>query len=422
MSALGFASDITDANWKKLLIANKFDSNEQSYCYRDSQGVNQGVNVDKKIRLASVSKLMVSLWSIHNLKLDYKYKTKLYIVGSHLHIAGTRDPYLGQEKMFFLISQLNDLGFVHFDKITFDSNFIIDPSEDSAHGNFPKINPSIIANLTKEYFNTTKWDIEKKNSYNSIVANDKKNRFRKKVFFDVNEVAFSDSNPHIDNPNTRELTLSSPELFRYLKQMNIDSNNFVAEMIFQALGGVASFENFMSDQYNLDMGHIHFYTGSGLPYFENNIRYDNYSTCSVVLNLISSLKDEIENQSRELEDVIAVPGSDAGTFRNRVFPMEFKNAFVAKTGTLAHTSTLAGALSTRTGFSFFGIFNQTSDIKSAKVVQNSMVSSIMNDLGGPKAFDYVVEDFHTYNNENIKSFLGSIKSEDSFTSIEENLY
>ena len=156
ISALCFASDTTDSNWRKLLIANKFDSNEQSYCYKDSQGINQGVNVDKKIRLASVSKLMVSLWSIQNLKLDYKYKTKLYINDSHLHITGSRDPYLGEEKMFFLISQLNELGYKHFDKITFDSNFIIDPSADSAHGDFPKINPSIIANLTKDYFNTTK--------------------------------------------------------------------------------------------------------------------------------------------------------------------------------------------------------------------------------------------------------------------------
>ena len=125
-------------------------------------------------------------------------------------------------------------------------------------------------------------------------------------------------------------------------------------------------------------------------------------------------------QKKELEDVMAVPGSDAGTFRNRVFPADYKNSFVAKTGTLMHTSALAGAMNTQKGFSFFGIFNQSTDIVGSKTVQNSMVKSIMTELGGPFAFNYVVEDFHTYNGDNV-SFLELFNS-DNFSSIEGGLY
>jgi D-alanyl-D-alanine carboxypeptidase/D-alanyl-D-alanine-endopeptidase (penicillin-binding protein 4) len=137
-----------------------------------------------------------------------------------------------------------------------------------------------------------------------------------------------------------------------------------------------------------------------------------------MLRLITELKNDIEKQGKTIEDVIAVPGSDGGTFRNRVFPADFKNSFVAKTGTLMHTSTLAGAMNTQDGFSFFGIFNQSRDITGSKIVQNSMVQSIIAEMGGPKSFDYTVERFHTYNNETLKN----AEEVSDFSSVSENLY
>jgi D-alanyl-D-alanine carboxypeptidase/D-alanyl-D-alanine-endopeptidase (penicillin-binding protein 4) len=155
-----------------------------------------------------------------------------------------------------------------------------------------------------------------------------------------------------------------------------------------------------------------------LPTTIDGVRQDNYATCGVMLNLISELKKTIEKQGKMIEDVVAVPGSDGGTFRNRVFPSDFKNSFVAKTGTLMHTSTLAGAMNTQNGFSFFGIFNQSTDISGSKVVQNSMVKSIMTEMGGPKVFEYEVEGFHPYGGDNLKNF----EEASDFSSVEENLF
>lgn len=57
-----FASDKTDADFDKLLTANKIaPKDQQSYCYTDENGKLQGTNVDTKIRLASVSKLLTTL-------------------------------------------------------------------------------------------------------------------------------------------------------------------------------------------------------------------------------------------------------------------------------------------------------------------------------------------------------------------------
>jgi D-alanyl-D-alanine carboxypeptidase/D-alanyl-D-alanine-endopeptidase (penicillin-binding protein 4) len=92
---------------------------------------------------------------------------------------------------------------------------------------------------------------------------------------------------------------------------------------------------------------------------------------------------------------------------------------VAKTGTLMHTSTLAGAMNTQDGFSFFGIFNQSEDISGSKRVQNAMVQSIITEMGGPKSFDYSVERFHTYNNDILKN----LENEGSdFSTVSEGLF
>ncbi len=89
-----------------------------------------------------------------------------------------------------------------------------------------------------------------------------------------------------------------------------------------------------------------------------------------------------------------------------------------------HTSTLSGAMSTTKGFSFFGIFNQSTDIIGSKNVQNGMVKSIFEEMEGPKVFDYRVEGFHAYdNNENVKNFnLFDEEVETEFSAVEYGLY
>ena len=254
------------------------------------------------------------------------------------------------------------------------------------------------------YFNTNTWGKLFKEEYNRIAALSPKGKFRDIVTFTVKSVQFVENNPLENEVDTRVLTYTSPEISKYLKEINIQSNNYASHTIFLQLGGEESFNNFLKNSYDLDASKIHFYSGSGLPTYINGIRKDNYATCSVMMKLLSEFKDAIEKQNKTIEDIIAVPGSDGGTFRNRTFPSDLKNSFVAKTGTLTHVSTLAGIMSTKQGFGFFGVFNQNPLIANAKRVQNTMVESIMNDFGGPLAFNYTFEKFHTYDrNTNIKS-------------------
>ena len=258
------------------------------------------------------------------------------------------------------------------------------------------------------YFNTAKWSADTKTEYAQAMALGADGAFRKDIQFEVANVQFVDTNPLAGDPETKMLTLSSPTLAKYLKEMNVKSNNYMAENIFRQVGGTKKFEQFLADRFSLTADKIHFYSGSGLPTIIDGERKDNYATCRVMLDLVAELKASAERQNHDIDTVVAVPGSDGGTFRNRTFAADLKNSFVAKTGTLTHTSTLAGAMSTVNGISFFGIFNQSTDIHGSKLVQNSMVESIMTDLGGPKVFDYKFSRFHAYAGSPLQSIMGDI--------------
>lgn len=416
-----FASVKTDTSFDKLLKTYKVaPTDQQSYCYTDEKGVLQGKNLDLQVRLASVSKLLTSLWAVEQKGVNYRYDTKLFIKGNNLHIQGSFDPFMSNEKMLFLVSQLNTLGYKHFDKITYDKNIQINPNAQVHTDQYPLITRDSNGRNLKTYFNTASWSKLFRAEYDRLASLAKKDRFVKDVNFSVGAVEYVDVNP-LAGDDVKVLTLTSPELYKYLKETNVKSNNYSSHTIFRDLGGVDAFEKFLAERFSLTADQIKLYNGSGLPSTIDGKRYDNYATCAIMTNLISELRASAERQQKELEDIVAVPGNDQGTFRNRLNSADLKNTFVAKTGTLMHTSTLAGAMSTQKGFSFFGVFNQTTDINGAKAVQNEMVKVLLTELGGPKVFGYQVEGFHAYdNNEDVKNFDLDQEADD-FTAIEGNL-
>lgn len=399
-----FASAKTDADFSSLLKSYQVaPANDQSYCYTDETGALQGKNVNLRVRLASVTKLLTSLWAIEERGINYRYDTKLFIEGNNLHIQGSYDPFMNNEKMLFLVSQLNSLGYTHFDKITYDKNIQINPTAEKFTDNMPLITRDSNGRNIKKYFNTSSWTTAYRDEYDRLASMARSDRFLPYVDFSVDTVEYSGVNPL--SKNARILTLTSPKLHQYLKETNVKSNNYTSHTIFQDLGGAVKFQKFLADRFNLTTNKIKIYTGSGLSVTESGQRKDNYATCAVIVDLIAELKASAERQFQDISDIVAVPGNDAGTFRNRLNSSEYKNTFVAKTGTLKHTSTLAGAMNTQMGYSFFGVFNQTTDIVGAKKVQNEMVQSIMDEMGGPKSFYYEVAGFRAYDNyESVKNF------------------
>jgi D-alanyl-D-alanine carboxypeptidase/D-alanyl-D-alanine-endopeptidase (penicillin-binding protein 4) len=395
------ASENSDAIWQKNLQAQHIPPADQSYCYTNDRGEIQGKNSDQRVRLASVSKLITSLWAIELLGAHYQFQTKLFIKGSHLHLQGSVDPFFDKQKLFFLLSQLNDLGFSSFDLITFDKRIQINPDAQIPSNEYPLITRESNAQNIKLFFNTASWSEFLKLNYAQMEKFEKPGRMRKSVFFETKEVRFLEQNPFEQDPDAKVLTYRSPELHRYLKEMNIQSNNYVAQTLFLKLGGSVLFEKYINEKFGINPQQLSLFTGSGLPLIKNLVRFDNFGTCRVIIMLIEELLESAQTQKLELKDLMAIPGSDGGTFSTRPYPASFKNSFVAKTGSLFNTSSIAGSMSSQSRLSYFGIFNQTEDTDGAHKIQDEMIRTLMNELGGPKPFEYSYRPFSTHTDENL---------------------
>src|SRR5690606_4384572 len=77
------------------------------------------------------------------------------------------------------------------------------------------------------------------------------------------------------------ITFKSSPLFRHLKEMNIYSNNFMAQKLYDFLGGPEEFSSYLNKKFKTTKKEAYFYTGSGLG--------ENYTTCSLTLKMLNSL-------------------------------------------------------------------------------------------------------------------------------------
>ena len=77
------------------------------------------------------------------------------------------------------------------------------------------------------------------------------------VTFKVQEISYSQTNPFGLKKTTqmpkdvRVLTLKSPALYKYLKEINVKSNNYGAHTLFENLGGTTKFKSYAQSKLGL---------------------------------------------------------------------------------------------------------------------------------------------------------------------------
>lgn len=382
---------------------------EQAYCYIGSDGRIHGANHDIRIRLASVSKLFTTLWAVDKLGANYQYETKLFVKGKHLHIEGANDPFFGRQKMFFLLSELrrNNL---KIKTISFSNKFLV--YDGKRHSNYKSPTHESTRQKLTIYFRPKKWSRDFIKEYERHIALAKSStrnyddpikllsyRKLKKFNIKLNKISTNQNFPFDrDDDDIRVFVIKSPILTKYLKVMNVKSDNYIADTLFSQLGkengGAVEFSNYLQEEFDISKRQVTLYNGSGLDSKIDGKRVDNYATCGTSLRVIEALKNKIEDQGYNITDVVAVPGSDGGTFKDRLNSKSLKNTFVAKTGTLFHTYSLAGVFNTAEGERVFGIYHQTQQKWSARKIQNEMVVALFDAFGGTKKFDYQKKSFY----------------------------
>ncbi len=366
-----FAWGQTPAYYSTYLKEIGLSGADQSFCYETQKVQLYKSNESKKMKPASVTKLYVTDWLLSKVSKDLRFETKFYLKDKKLFILGGQDSFFVTESVTKIIEHLNANQITELDEIIFDKYFYLNWFD----------TPVDVSSQILKYFNLQKMNQQLSPELNAIYQrnlflNIETNPLALKM--KVKKVSFSDSIT-VEKPYLSFSFFSSP-VHKHIKQMNIYSTNFMAQKLFDYLGGIESFHAYIKETYNKDASEIYFYTGSGLG--------ENYTTCEITIEMLKHLEKTIEESGLRIQDVVSVAGTDAGTLNQRFTEAEYKNLIRAKTGTLKDRTTLAGFLSFDSGIHYFTIFNHTWDLDGGRKFQNKLIKKLIASEGVRLPFDY----------------------------------
>lgn len=380
------ANPALTADFKTLVAQSKLGPvTDQAYCYAKDGGTH-GYQTEKLQRIASVTKVITTYLASETMDLNRKFTTKFYIGKDSLHIEGGRDPYFEEDKLLLLMKALNELGYKSFKKITFNRDFLF---YDIAMGEYARVTPEVSRTRLGFYLLgknpasvRAKWQAIRKFAGEEGITLEVTS-----PILTAGSVAIADVNPLL-NENPIVFTHQSKAFHQLLKTMNVQSKNYVAENVYEAGQKIKNLSTLLVEK-GINPATFKIANGSGLPIIIGKNRTDNLASCSTVLRIIELLSLSIVKHNLEMSDIMAVNGGkDLGSFRERFLDYpETHEAVLSKTGTLKHTSSLAGILLIN-GNVPFAILNHTVNSSAARKFQDKFVNRMFDHLGVATPLDY----------------------------------
>lgn len=329
----------------------------------EGSGKVTGVRTDTPYTIASVSKVFTSFWAVSKLGPKYRFPHKIYVTPItadtyDVHIAGSDFPYFDKTMLQYLASELNNNGVFNINTLTFDEHFDYDTNI-RTNGGLVHQNRSLGAASSARMLSS---DLKKISSgYNTLVQKSfaiDQVKMRATVNVSVKNVNYKNSKDYQAAGNTKVYVLNSSELYRVLKELNRNSNNFAANKIFEKLQNTGNFETFMKNSINVGSNEIKFYNGSGYPDESGPTKLYNKASCSAVVEMMDALRKILVKNGLTLKDIMPVAGMDASedgqsTVTKIYGKTSGRGALLAKTGTVADTIALAGLMSTSEGNIYF---------------------------------------------------------------------
>jgi D-alanyl-D-alanine carboxypeptidase len=376
-----------------------------SLCYMrqdDSQKDIEGKNTQKEFELASTSKVITSFWSISALGAKYRFQTRLHVkdLGNDtydVHVQGDKDPYFGQDMVYFLASELAKNGIKKIERLSFDENLEInwkvrDRKAQSADS-FDPSNEMVRRILESSFVN----DRLNAKAY-AALAGQAKSLFgidmAKNANLQVRRVEYEAAADFTASAGEKVYVLKSAPLYRLLKEMNLHSNNYVADMLFRKLGGPDRFREFINTKLQMDRDDVDFVNGSGDSVVTANGKLYNKASCDTMIRVLYAMQGELNRQGLDLKDVMSVAGADNSTLGGRY--ANFSNSLVAKTGSVDPAITLAGMVVTEKGEFLFAVLMRTDGKRDWTPARNQIreqVGKLVTQNGGPERFAYKSKSF-----------------------------
>jgi D-alanyl-D-alanine carboxypeptidase/D-alanyl-D-alanine-endopeptidase (penicillin-binding protein 4) len=308
---------------------------------------------------ASLTKIATSLAALKTWGPNRHFETLVSATGpiangvlqGDLVIRGGGDPFFVWEEAIALGNSLNALG---IDRVT--GNLVIT-------GNFVmnyKSDLPIAGELLKQALDSATWGAEVKVQHSKLPPGTAKPR-----------VAISGSVQLAALPNPKQILLLrhySLPLSQILKEMNVYSNNEMAEILGQSLGGAQVVQQLAASAAGVSESEIQLINSSGLG-------VDNRISPRAVCAMFMVLQRELLRYQMDVADLFPVSGLD---HRGTLEPRQVPAGAVVKTGTLNEVSALAGVLPTRDrGLVWFTIINRGWQIERLRGDQDRLLQRLL---------------------------------------------
>lgn len=307
---------------------------------------------------ASLTKIATSLAALKAWGPQHQFETLIGATGpikngilqGDLVISGSGDPLFVWEEAIALGNSLNQIG---IKRIT--GNLIVT-------GNFMmnyNFNPLQAGELLKQGLDAQLWSTAAAAQYLKMPPGTLQP-----------QVAISGSVQVAQFPIPKQILLlrhHSLPLAKILKEMNIYSNNDIAQMLADNLGGAQVVQQQAALAAGVPQSEIQLANGSGLG-VENRI------SPRAVCAMFMAIQRETLPYKLSVADLFPVSGRDhRGTLQTRHIPA----ATVIKTGTLRDVSALAGVMPTRDrGLVWFAILNRGEDVASLRLKQDQLLQRL----------------------------------------------
>ncbi|MBD2771059.1 D-alanyl-D-alanine carboxypeptidase [Iningainema tapete] len=311
---------------------------------------------------ASITKVATTLVALKNLGPEHQFQTLVSATGpvkngvlqGDLVIIGGGDPLFVWEEAIAIGNSLNQMGIKQVKgNLVITGNFAM---------NFQR-HPQLAGQMLKQALSSATWSRSAKFSHSLMP----KGTPKPQVTIAGNVIV-----PHqVSSPQTVLIRHHSLPLKQLIKEMNVFSNNEMAQMLAEAVGGASVVQYQAAKLARVPFAEIQLINGSGLGK-ENRI--SPRAACAMFM----VLQREAMSHQLTLADLFPVSGFDKrGTMHGRHMPV----TTVFKTGTLNDVSALAGVIPTRDrGLVWFAIMNRGFSVSAFRNQQDQLLQHLVKQL------------------------------------------
>ncbi|MCD8487328.1 MAG: D-alanyl-D-alanine carboxypeptidase [Desertifilum sp.] len=311
---------------------------------------------------ASITKVATSLAALSTYGPDHQFKTQFIATGpvengvleGDLVVVGGQDPFFVWEEAIAVGNTLNQMG---IRQVT--GNLVI---AGPFYMNFETL-PQAAGQFLYTALDSQLWSGEVEDQYRTLPSGTPRPQVRIQ-----GSVQVVSTPPNNLQPIVNHYSYPVAEL---LKKMNQYSNNLMADMLADTVGGARVVAQKAAQAAGVPQAEIQLINGSGLG-VENRI------SPRAAVAMFRATEQLLQPHQMTVADIFTVVGRDAGILETRQLP----SLAVVKSGTLNEVSSLAGAIPTQQqGTIWFAIMNGGTDIEGFRLEQEDLLRSFLQQWG-----------------------------------------